>query len=501
LSAVVAGSLLAQSQRRTASEPKGRGASSGIQVVLLPSKSPLVSLRFVFLSGAADDPAGKPGLASLTASMIGEGGSQKQSYEQIIDALFPMAVSIGVNTDKEMTVFSAVTHADNLDAFYEIFRSMILTPGWREQDLKRLRDQHINALRINIRSNNDEELGKEVLYNAVYRDHPYGHHNLGTAAALNSISLDDLKKFYAANYTQANLILGLAGGYSPAFLDRVRKDFSKLPAGKRRAMARPSPPSIEGTHITVIDKPTRSVAISIGHPIAVKRGHPDFIPLLVAQTWFGQHRTSGFRLYERIREIRGLNYGDYAYIEYFPSGMFRFEPQPNIARDQQIFQMWIRPLEVPTAHFGLRLALFELDRFAKQGLDKESFERTRSYLTNYVNLLTKTKTDELGYAIDSRYYGIPDYNAYVKNGLAKLTLEDVNRAVKKHINPRNIHIVMVADKAEESKTRILANEPSPMKYNSPKPDEILAEDKIVEKWKIEAKPENVRVVPVTQIFE
>ena len=86
-------------------------------------------------------------------------------------------------------------------------------------------------------------------------------------------------------------------------------------------------------------------------------------------------------------------------------------------------------------------------------MDKEGFERTRSFLTNYVNLLTKTKRAELGYAIDSRYYGIPDYNTYIKNGLAKLTLEDVNRAVKKHIDARNIHVVMVADKGEDWKQR------------------------------------------------
>ena len=48
-------------------------------------------------------------------------------------------------------------------------------------------------------------------------------------------------------------------------------------------------------------------------------------------------------LYDRMREKRGLNYGDYAYIEYFPRGMFLMEPQPNLARHHQIFQVWIRP--------------------------------------------------------------------------------------------------------------------------------------------------------------
>ena len=58
-----------------------------------------------------------------------------------------------------------------------------------------------------------------------------------------------------------------------------------------------------------------------------------------------------------MRESRGLNYGDYAYIEYFPRGMNRFEPEPNLARHQQIFQIWIRPVEPPNAVF----------RFARSG--------------------------------------------------------------------------------------------------------------------------------------
>src|ERR1022692_693711 len=78
---------------------------------------------------------------------------------------------------------------------------------------------------------------------------------------------------------------------------------------------------------------------------------------LLVSSYLGQHRLSSGLLYDRMREKRGLNYGDYAYIEYFPRGMYLMEPQPNLARPQQIFQVWIRPVEPPTAKFALRLAL------------------------------------------------------------------------------------------------------------------------------------------------
>ncbi len=478
------------------------GFSQAGQMVALPGQSPLVNLRFVFLTGAASDPAAQPGLASLTASMLARGGSSKLAYREIVDAMFPMATSIHSQVDKEMTTFSAVTHVDNLDAFYALFRAMLLEPGWRTEDLKRLRDNTINGLRVNLRGNNDEELGKEVLYSKLFGGHLYGHHNLGTVSSLEKLTIGDLQGFYKNQYTQANLIIGLAGGYPKEFLARVQKDFASLPKGTPAASrARPAPAPIQGLHLEMVEKNTRSVAISFGFPLGVKRGDPDFIPLLVMQSWLGQHRSSGGRLYDRIREARGLNYGDYAYIEYFPSGMFQFEPSPNLARAQQIFQIWIRPLEPPTAHFGFRLALYELDRTIKTGLSEEEFQRTRSFLGTYVNLLTKTKQAELGYAIDSLYYRIPSYNQYLKDGLAKLTRDDVNQAIRKHLQTSNMQIVMVASGCEELKKRLLANEVSPMKYNAAKPDDILREDKIVEAWKIPLEAANVHITPVEKVFE
>ena len=116
------------------------------------------------------------------------------------------------------------------------------------------------------------------------------------------------------------------------------------------------------------------------------------------QSYFGQHRSSKSYLFQQIREIRGMNYGDYAYIEYFPRGMFLTEPEPNLGRRQQIFQIWIRPVEPPNGMFALRIALYELDKLVKQGMSQEDFESTRTFLSKFVNLLTQTQSDQLGYA-------------------------------------------------------------------------------------------------------
>ena len=476
-------------------------AAAGPKITALPGKSPLVTFRFVFLTGSASDPADKPGAAALTAAMLAEGGTREMTYKQIVDAMFPMAAGVSSHADKEMITFSGTTHVDNLEAYYKLLRAMLLEPGWRGDDFSRLRDDAVNFLRVSLRGNNDEEFGKEVLYNEIYADRPYGHHNDGTVSSLQKMTVQDLQQFYRANFTQANLVIGLAGGYPEGFAERVKEDFSKLPAGKAAAVKLAAPKAIHGVRMVMLEKNTRSTAFSIGFPIDVKRGDPDYPALLVAQSYFGQHRLSGGRLFERIRQARGINYGDYAYIEYFPNGMFQFEPDPNLARRQQIFQVWIRPVEPANAQFTLRLAMHELDGFTSKGLSREDFERTRVFLGKYVNLLMKTKSAELGYAIDSGYYGIPAYSSYLKQSLAKLTVEDVNRAIKKHLRSTDLVIVVVSKNCEELKRKLLANEVSPMQYNSPKPQEVLDEDKIVERRNLGLTPEAIRIVPAETVFE
>src|SRR5207249_6922086 len=112
-------------------------AAAQLRVVALPSQSPLVDFRIVFLTGAAYDPADKPGLANLTASLLAQGGTRELTYKQIVDAMFPMATSVSSQVDKEMVTFYGSTDVHNLDAYYALFRAMLLTPGWRDDDLRR----------------------------------------------------------------------------------------------------------------------------------------------------------------------------------------------------------------------------------------------------------------------------------------------------------------------------------------------------------------------------
>jgi len=181
--------------------------------------------------------------------------------------------------------------------------------------------------------------------------------------------------------------------------------------------------------------------------------------------------------------------------------MFQFTPDPNLGRRQQIFQIWIRPVEPKNGLFALRAALYELNKLVKDGMSREDFEATRRFLTKNVNALTKTQDAQLGYAMDSRYYGIPVFTDYVRDQLAKLTLEDVNRTIKKHLQAENAKIVVVTKDAEAFKQAAVSGKPSPVSYTSPPPKDILEEDKIIESYKLNFNPKKVEVVPVDKVFQ
>jgi len=493
-----------KSRRSTHNAPQDRMNTADSNTVLIPNRSPLVSFRILFMTGSANDPKGKEGLASLTAALLAEGGTRTKTYAQITDAMYPMATSFNWQVDKEMTVFSGTTHSDTLEKYYALIREMLLDPGFRDDDFQRLKEDAINYLKTSLRSGNDEELGKEVLYTMIYPPaHPYGHQNMGSVSALQALTLKDVRDFYEFNYTRANLVIGLAGGYPTDFPKRLETDFAKLPIGRLNGdRASLSQPKLEpGTKIEIIERETRSTALSLGFPIDVTRAQKDWPALAVVASYFGQHRSSNSYLYQRLREARGLNYGDYAYIEYFPRGMFQFQPDANLGRKLQIFQIWIRPVEPQNGHFVLRAALFEYDKLVREGMSQEAFESTREFLSKYVNVLTATQDDQLGYALDSRYYSIKDFPSYMREQLAKLTLADVNRAIKQYLKSDAMRISIITKDAAGLRDAIVNNKPSQITYNAAKSKEITDEDKLIESYQIAVKPADVTIVPVDKVFQ
>ncbi len=476
-------------------------ASAGeVRTIALSSPSSLVRVKLLFETGSASDPAGKEGLAALAASMITEAGSADMAYDEITRGLFPLAASFAAQVDREMTTFTGVAHLDTLDQFLGIALPQLTRPGFREEDFQRLKALHLNELVQDLRSNNEEELGKERLQELLFAGTPYGHAVLGTVAGLEAITLDDVREFVAGQYTRANLVLGTAGNLPENGLAAIKRAVAVLPEGTKKPGKAITPREVAGLNIEIVKKETRSVAVSFGHPIEVRRGHPDFVALWLARAWLGEHRASNGRLYHRIREVRGMNYGDYAYIEAFPRGMYQFFPDANLGRRAQIFEVWLRPLRPEQAVFALKLALHELRNLVQDGISEEDFETTREYLAKNVFVMTKTQDQQLGYALDSDWYGTPEFTKYVRDELGKLTAERVNDVVRRHLSWHNLQVVMIASDAKGLRDELLSSEPSAIAYDGDKPAELLAEDRIVGAYDLGLTPERIRVTRVEDVF-
>ncbi|MBL9187764.1 MAG: insulinase family protein [Opitutaceae bacterium] len=494
--------------------------------ILLPvANDPTVSFRLWFKVGAQNDPAGKEGLAALTAAMLTEAATQTHRYDEILDRLFPLASDYGAVPSMEMTVITGRTHLDNLADFYPLLRDAVLAPAFKQEDLDRLRSRTLNFIENQLRFANDEELGKAVLYGEIFAGTPYGHLGAGTVAALKSITLDDVRAFYAAHYTRDNVVIGLGGGIpamaavipdrpaawrdgghldtvtSGNVLPRLKTDLAKLPAGAPPRVPAPAPKPLDGISVTLVEKANASTAISVGFPIEVVRGAREWYALAIANSWLGEHRNQSGRLFQVIREQRGLNYGDYSYIEHYPNGGQRMTPPQNVARRLQLFELWIRPVPHEARHFALRAALREVDLLIKNGLTAEQFEERRAFLKKYVLHYAATTSERLGYAIDDAFYGLsePHLEKY-RRLMDELTLTEVNAAIKKHWSLAHLKIVAVTQDAAAFADALAADAPSPITYATPKPDAVLTIDKEIATFPLKIRRADISIVPVAELF-
>ena len=474
--------------------------SADVPVVAVPSKLPFVTVKLLFEAGSARDPKGKEGLAAIAADMLVEAGSRRSRIDEIRRALHPAAASFEAQVDKEMATLTGAFPGESWERFLDVALPQLVDPGFREEDFRRVKDEHRNALVQDLRETNDEELGKERLQANVFAGTPYGHPVLGTEAGIAAVTLDDVKAFVRDHYTRANVTVGVAGDAPAALLPRLRAALGTLPEGKAPAPTKVAGRRPKGLEVEIVGKDTRATAVSFGHPIDVRRGDPDFVALWLARAWLGEHRSSSSRLYQRIREARGMNYGDYAYVEAFPRGMYELLPEPNLGRRAQLFEVWIRPVLPQHAQMAVRIALHELGRLVEHGLTQEEFEATREYLRKNVAIMTARQEQQVGYALDSRWYGIPEFTAYVRDGLAKLTREGVNAAVRRHLSPSDLSFVIVTKDAKALAEALVADGPSAITYEAEKPAALLEEDRRIGAMRLGIRREAIRVTPAAQVF-
>jgi len=149
------------------------------------------------------------------------------------------------------------------------------------------------------------------------------------------------------------------------------------------------------------------------------------------------------------------------------------------------------------AHFALRMAIREFDLMIKNGMDKDDFEATKTFLRSYTKLYAQSPAQQLGWLMDSRFYGRADYLAELDTLLENTTLEQVNAAIRKHWQTDNMFVTIVTDTSEAQPLAdsLINNTPSPMSYSnlvkSGLPADVLAEDEVVGVYPLNIKKVNI----------
>ncbi len=461
----------------------------------------VVAFRVVFDVGSSEDPVGKEGLTALTAAMTTESGTKDLPFAQLSRALYPMAASISVHVDRDQTVLAADVAEADLGRFYPLLRDVILTPRLDDESFTRLRARQTSGLEDELKGSDDESFGKEALQAFVYEGHPYGHPAVGTSAGLAAITLGDVKA-YRQVFCKDRVTVGVAGAFPEGFDKTIAQDLAALPACASSRPGLPEPTRFKGLKVLIVDKPSaESTAISIGFPTTMTRTSDDYPAAYFFTSYVGLHRQSAGILYNRLREARGLNYGDYAYTEHFEQeGWTRFT-LPNDARREQMVSIWIRPVKPANGIFALRGALFYWRKAVEEGIPDAEISRFRTFLSRYMSLEQQTESRRLGFALDDKTYRVSTpFSERMRTAFSALDTQKLKEVVKRDLATTDMRIAIIAKDGAALKRALLSGAKSPPVYDAPKPKEVTDEDRTIEALPLGLTDADVKVVPSSELF-
>ena len=436
--------------------------------------SPNIYVQAVVAAGSSWDRPGSEGLAHLTASALVDAGAGDLSSPELRDALYPTGNQLELIVDKEWVSLRLRCHVDHAELCVDRFADVLTRPRFAPNDIIRLREDAVHAVTDGLTSN-DEALGEAVFDAVLYEGHPYAHPRRGRAGVLPTLGDTQVRAFYDAHYVRENMVVGLAGAATADLRDRLAGRLEELPSRPRPDRVDMKPAPVEPGSLTIVQTPTDVTGFHIGHPIATDRNHPDWPALYVAMTAFGAHRQSFGRLFTAIRADRGLNYGDYAYVESYVQQGWTPAPETGVLRRHNHFVMWLRPTSLPNGPFAAKMARSELQRLLASGLEDAELDEVRSYLKGAIPLLATNPGRRLSYALDAEISGTPNLLEHIPAHLDALTNDDIRAALSAHLDPDKVVIVAVSGDAEDLKARLLGDEPTPVVYADVAPSEAQAE--------------------------
>lgn len=269
--------------------------------------NPILSLRIAFRdAGSALDPADKAGLAWMTTALLDEGAGDldSQAFQATLE---DHAIRLSFDADRDNCGGTLTTLTASRDTAFKLLRLALSQPRFDAEPVARVRSQLDAYLRQ--RAEDPEARSQQELWAKLFPGAPYGRPVEGTPESLAAIDRADLQRFVADRLARGNIVIGAVGDITAAELSPlIEKMFAGLPAQASQAAIAEMRPTAAGT-VTVVDMDVPQSALAFAQP-GLKRDDPHFYALTVLNQILGGSGLSS-RLFDEVREKRGLVYGVY----------------------------------------------------------------------------------------------------------------------------------------------------------------------------------------------
>ena len=406
--------------------------SNGIGVVLVGMHEvPVVEVILVLRAGAVTDPAGREGLAAMTADMLDEGAGGKDALA-LADAIDFLGATVGAGSAWDVSTVRLRVPVARLDEALSLMADVALRPDFPEAELQRLRKEALTDL-LQAR---DEPgaIAALALAQAVFGPaHRYGKPQAGSAEQIAAFTVADLRAFHAARYVPSAATLVVVGDASASVLPSLEKAFGswKAASAATPVPALTAPRQLTGRSIWLVDKKEAAQSsLRLGR-VGPAWPDPAYAPNQVMNTLLGGSFTS--RLNDNLREQHGYAYGARSgFRRNLTGGLFQ------VATDVQTDKTGPAVGEV----------FKELARILTPAAADE-VERARSYAALGYAGDFETTGQLAQRMVDAVVYGLPDgfYEGFVPKALAVDTAA-LQQAARGAIDTKKIALVVVGDRAK-----------------------------------------------------
>lgn len=403
---------------------------SGLSVWTLPHTAlPVATIAMVVPFGSRHDPADHPGLAGVVADMLDEGAGDRDAIG-LAEALASLGTELSVDVGPDVTTISLTVLSRFFEPAVDILFDVVARPRFEESDFLRVVEMRINRLR-QMRSS-ASAIADRVLLRGVFGTHPYGHSTLGTAAALEALSIDDVRKFHARVVSPAGATCIVAGAVEASEVHDVVAGHAGRWAevGGRKRMPAPAPLRPQPPRIYLVHRPgSPQTEVRVGHQ-GPSRHVDAYHALVTLNAVLGGQFTSRINL--NLREARGLTYGAHTGFDFrVLGGAFSCDTAVQADATPLVVREILSEFE---AVGTTRPAVGDELALAKSSL-------TRGYVRHF-----ETPAHLAHAASRLATFDLPEdtFERYVP-GVEAVTAEDVSAAAVQYVRAADATIVLVGD--------------------------------------------------------